>query len=161
MSNSRAKLMSDAPVADIGPLDIRRSAMDLLAFREHSMQELITKLLRKFPGCEHIDSQLQQLATENLQSDQRFAEAFVRSRVYKGQGPLRIRNELRQRGIASTLIELTLEQAGVDWFAVISELSARKYGDAPVRDEKDKAKRIRFFQYRGFSYELIKHTLDG
>ena len=146
--------------SDISPLDIRRSAMDLLAFREHSMQELATKLLRKFPGCEHIDSQLQQLATENLQSDQRFAEAFVRAKINKGQGPLRISNELRQRGIASTLIELTLEQAEIDWFAVIAELSIRKYGDSAVRDEKEKAKRIRFFQYRGFSYELIKHALD-
>jgi regulatory protein len=153
--------MSVNSITEIKPLDIRRSAMDLLAFREHSLQELSTKLHRKFPDCPFIEAQLQILIDENLQSDQRFAEAFVRSKINKGHGPLRIKNELKQRGVDSKFIALAIEVAAVDWLDVLRELSYKKYGDTLPEGQKEKAKRVRFFQYRVFDYQLINKVFCG
>lgn len=179
----------------IKPVDIRRAAMDLLAFREHSIQELVTKLTRRFQKkyfgrsrntrsvrcgedqcyedqcheeslqeIDHLDDliidQIDILADEDLQSDQRFAESFVRSRINKGQGPLRIKRELTARGVSSQIVSMSIEGAGTDWTRVIMELSNRKYGDSKVQDDREKAKRIRFFQYRGFNYEHIAMVIN-
>ena len=54
---------------------------------------------------------MQRLADEGLQSDVRFAEAFVRSRILRGHGLTRIRQDIRQKGIADELVGQTLERS--------------------------------------------------
>ena len=83
------------------PLKLERDAyqvaLDLLARREHARVELEQKLQKKgFPES-RIHQALQQLTEKGFQSDERYIEDFVRSRVYKGNGPLRILQELRLR----------------------------------------------------------------
>ena len=84
--------MSDLEFSKPQPLQlIRIKAMDILARREHSRKELFTKLSSHFPDyIDQLDDVLDQLKEGHLQSDQRFAEAFVRSRVNRGQGPQRL-----------------------------------------------------------------------
>lgn len=144
-------------------VDVRRAAMDLLARREHSRLELSQKLGRKFPHQrELLEDEISILETEGLQSDARLAEAFVRARTNRGQGPVKIRIELRSKGVADETISLALEQCGVDWFELISEVASKKYGDH-FREEnvsqlvsmKTRAKVSRFLQQRGFSFEHI------
>jgi regulatory protein len=69
------------------PAKIRSAAMDLLTGREFSRAELAKKLDNRFDGDSAISAVLDRLQEEGLQSDQRFAEAFLRSRIYRGQGP--------------------------------------------------------------------------
>ncbi|WP_426417373.1 regulatory protein RecX [Aestuariirhabdus sp. LZHN29] len=139
--------------------DIRRAAMNLLARREHSQQELREKLQRRF-APELIDTEISRLADESLQSDQRFVESFVRSRLSKYQGPARIRGELRQRGVDEQLYDQMLADNPVDWFSLLAELNQKKYGEQPPLDAAEKARRIRFFQYRGFNFEQINTVVD-
>ena len=68
----------------IDPNDIRIAAMDFLARREHSRRELRQKLLRRFKAPELIDTQLNRLTEENLQSDSRYAGSFLRQRIHPG-----------------------------------------------------------------------------
>lgn len=135
--------------------------MDLLARREHTRLELSQKLARRFPHQrELLEDEISILETEGLQSDARLAEAFVRTRTNRGQGPVRIRMELRRKGVPDETISLALEQCGVDWFELVSEVASKKYGD---REEnvsqqvslKTRAKVSRFLQQRGFSFEHI------
>ncbi|RRJ85082.1 regulatory protein RecX [Aestuariirhabdus litorea] len=139
--------------------DIRRAAMNLLARREHSRQELFEKLQRRF-SQELVDPELDRLADENLQSDERFTESFIRSRLARYQGPARIRGELRQRGVQEALYERVLSGIPVDWFALLAELNQRKFAGAPAANAAEKARRIRFFQYRGFSFDQISSLMD-
>jgi regulatory protein len=74
--------------------------MNYLARREHSQEELRLKLSQRGFSERLINEVIGELRDENLQSDARFAEVFTRSRVAKGYGVYRIRQELRQRGIA-------------------------------------------------------------
>lgn len=138
---------------EINPADIRFSAMNFLARREHSYRELKQKLKKRFPSDELIELELQRLADENLQNDARFAEAFVRQRTNSGYGPVRTRQELRERGILDAAISDAIECIGIDWPSVADEAYRKKYGEMPAIDLKEKAKRSRFMQYRGFAPE--------
>ncbi|NQX87631.1 MAG: regulatory protein RecX [Halioglobus sp.] len=125
--------------------------MDLLARREHAASELRCKLQRRFQDESLLDEQLRRLADDKLQSDARFAEGYVRQRVQRGYGPLRLLAELRQRGVAGRDAAMALEVAGVDWCERASAALRKKFGHLPPLEQKEKARRIRFIQRRGFS----------
>jgi len=125
--------------------------MNLLARREHSVHELRSKLQRRFPNAERIDEELHQLIAERLQSDVRFAASYARQRISHGYGPLRLREELRERGIAETDVAAAMAGMEIDWCAVATEVMHKKFGTRDAVDLKAKARRARFMQYRGFA----------
>ena len=149
--------------------DVRLAALNLLARREHSFYELVEKLARKFPPelATTVATQLQQ---DNLQNDERFVESFVRYRSLQGKGPLRIKLELRQKGIADALIQQQLNSDEYDWFELAKELYQRKFHSHvgfdsssvnPIKiDQKEKAKRLRFLAYRGFNGEQSAYAMQ-
>ena len=138
---------------------IRIAAMDILTGREYSRAELATKLNRRFDHHPDIDQVLQQLSEDGLQSDARFTEAFIRSRVLRGHGMTRIRQDIRQKGIAAQLVEAGLEEADVDWFELALDVAQRKFGHRPAEDQRERARRMRFMQYRGFNFDQVKYAL--
>lgn len=140
---------------------IRSVAMDLLTGREYSRAELGKKLEKRFEGNESIGDVLERLQEEGLQSDERFTEAFLRSRLYRGHGLARIKMDIRQKGIRDELLEAAVEQSDIDWFALAREVAQRKFGSSLATEQKEKAKRMRFLQYRGFNFEQIKYALSG
>jgi regulatory protein len=143
----------------INPADIRLAAMNLLARREHSTRELFRKLTARFGEPELVEEQIQRLTDERLQSDQRFAESFVRQRALRGKGPLRLRQEMRERGISDPDIERALTEADIDWQAVAADVLVKKFGSVKASDLKEKARRNRFMQYRGFGDEHYRSSL--
>jgi len=145
---------------DVTGVDIRRAAMDLLARREHSLRELDNKLTRRFGESLLIYPELDRLRDEGLQSDERFAEVYLFSRAQRLYGPQRIKAELRERGISDTVAEATFKAADTDWRGNLEKLAASKFGDEPAIDFKEKAKRMRFLQYRGFSVEMISELVN-
>ena len=89
-------------------------------------------------------------------SETRFAESFARSRVERGQGPVRIRRDLRRHGVSAEQVELALEAMAVDWFARATEVRERRFGEAPPADLRARSKQCRFLEYRGFTAEQIR-----
>ena len=138
------------------PLEARKKAMDFLARREYGQTELIRKLADKGFEREVAEQAVCQLTDEGLQSDQRFAESFVQSRISQGKGPVRIRMDLGQRGIGDATIEMALEEADPDWRALAREQRHKKFGTATPADFKEKARQMRFLQYRGFEQDHIQ-----
>ncbi|WFE71071.1 regulatory protein RecX [Halomonas sp. M1] len=145
---------------DASPRDV---AIQLLARREYSRAELARKLCQKAFEPEAIQSCLDALVEQSLQSDARFAESFIRSRIARGQGVIRIKGELRQRGVDQETLAAALaaveEREAVDWFELARETLARRYtspGDTP----KERAKRERFLASRGFDFEQIRYALS-
>lgn len=76
-----------------------------------------------------IEDLLDTLSSEGLQSDERFAESFMHHRVNKGQGPMKINQELRQRGIEQNLIEIVLESESIDWCSLAGTVRVKKFGE--------------------------------
>lgn len=142
------------------PVAVRRAAMDLLARREHGRVELTRKLQRKGAPAELIEPALDRLADEGLLNETRYLDAYVASRARAGYGPLRIREELSQRGLARQQIEQALESAAIDWAAALQELWQRRFGVLPV-DAKEKGRQGRFLAYRGYSMESVSRLLRG
>lgn len=135
--------------------DYKHIAMDLLARREHSRRELINKLkIRGYEG-EEVEAYLDRLAERGLQSDQRFAESYVRMRSSTGYGQRRISQELQQKGIEESRISQIYEEMELDWYQIALEIWQKKYNQLPGNDLKLKAKQSRFLQYRGFDFDII------
>lgn len=146
--------------SEVTAVDVRRAAMDLLARREHSRQELQRKLARRFAvDAEVIFSVINQLTQEGLQSDQRLAEALLRYRSNRGQGPLKIKAEMREKCIESALIEQIFDEANIDWFDLALRVLEKRYGDGSAVDASERAKRTRFLQQRGFSFDQIQTVM--
>ena len=153
--------------------ELRLAAMGLLARREHSSQELLVKLRQRFRRRACPDEQVQDVLTtltkEGLLSDERFALSTVRQLVSRGYGPRRITETFRQQGIEGYLSRAlaTAFDGPIDWYAEAASAYQKKYhGDAIMGDwdsrQRERAKRMRFLQYRGFDAEVCQALVfDG
>jgi regulatory protein len=137
----------------------RKRAMDLLARREHSRLELLTKLVQK--GCSRIvaEQALDELEQERLLSEDRFVESLVQTRRDQGHGPIRIRHDLRNKGISDHLIDRWLDEGDSDWLDIIARVRRQKFGDELPADYTERARQARFLQTRGFTAEQIQKVL--
>ena len=129
--------------------------------REHSLAELETKLGTKTQSADLLFTVLDELKAANYQSDSRFTESFVRSRANRGYGPIRIRRELKIKGIKNNMIEDFLDVNSAVWYENARIQYHKKYGEDPVSDYNTWTKRARFMQSRGFSSEHIQVTLPS
>lgn len=137
---------------------IKSAAIRLLAMREHSRVELRTKLGRKFASAALINSLLETLADEGLQSDQRFAQAYLAMRQRQGKGPQLIKMELKQKGISEQLIAELFSGELEDWEVRAQNQRVKKFGQALPTDPKERARQMRFLQSRGFSAQQIRRA---
>ena len=95
------------------------------------------------------------LVAQGLLSNSRYAESFVHSRFQRGQGPLRIRAELRERGIDDGLIDACLEAYATRWKERIEQVRLKKFGQTPPGDFRERSRQMRFLQQRGFTAQQI------
>lgn len=139
---------------------LRDSALQLLGRREHSRRELRTKLAAKAGSTRALEALLDALEQQGLLSDARFAAGFVRARVARGQGPLRIRQELVQKGVGAETVALALEAQETDWFELAVSVRHKRFGADRPEHPKEYARQARFLGYRGFSQEQVRHALE-
>ena len=133
--------------------------MDLLARREHSRLELYQKLKQKKFEPNIINTELDKLSNEGLQSDERFAEAFLRSRIDKGKGPNIILSELLQRGVDELLVSNILESISEgQWCEVAYETMNKKLGNESELDYDKQLKLMKFLNNRGFTRSQIERA---
>ena len=139
----------------------RKKAMDYLARREHACRELARKLETAGFNAHVAADAIQQLTAEGLQSDRRFVESFVQSRISQGKGPVRIYADLGERGIAAGLVDEVLGDTGQDWQELAREIRLKKFGAERPVDFKEKARQMRFLQYRGFESDQIQAAVSA
>jgi regulatory protein len=140
---------------------VRRAAMDLLARREHGRVELTRKLRQRGAPVELIETALERLAQEGLLSEARYLESFVGYRARAGYGPLRIREELIQRGLSRADVEQALRDSGIDWREQLEQVWHRKFAGQLPGDARERAQQGRFLSYRGYPLDLIGRLLRG
>jgi regulatory protein len=129
--------------------------MDRLARREYGRAELASRLAGDGFDRDVADAAVERLAAEGLQDDARFAESLVRSRIRQGQGPVRILKELEQRGIDPEVAERAIDECGEDWEALARRVRERRFGPGKPKDFPEKARQMRFLEYRGFEPDQI------
>ena len=130
-------------------------AVRLLSRREHSALEIRDKLLKRDFEEEEIAQTISELQQGGWLSDERFTEAYIRMRQQKGFGPIRIAIELNERGVKESIVDSFLQADDESWRLTLEQQYAKKYKHKEIEDYNDKAKRIRFLQYRGFPLDMI------
>ena len=134
--------------------------MDYLARREYGQCELAQKLIAA--GFESVTATatVEQLTGEGLQDDRRFIESFAQSRIDQGKGPVRICQELGERGLNAGMIDEVLEDIAEDWCALAGLVRDKKFGPDLPREFKEKARQMRFLKYRGFESGHIQAAVS-
>lgn len=127
---------------------LENRAVRLLARREHSRTELQRKLKQADDGS--LDTLLEELEQKGYQSDFRYAEVLVRSRISGGYGPLKIQFELKQKGVAPDLIQQALAEQAPDWPALARSARERRFGSEIPKDRQEIMKQLRYLAGRGF-----------
>ncbi|KMN09039.1 MULTISPECIES: recombination regulator RecX [Pseudomonas] len=140
---------------------VRRAAMDLLARREHGRVELTRKLRQRGACPDMIDIALDRLTEEGLLSESRYLESYINYRAGSGYGPLRIREELGQRGLSRGDIEEALRESGFNWQEQLEDTWRRKFAGKLPEDAKERARQGRFLSYRGYTMDMIGRVLSG
>jgi regulatory protein len=139
-------------------------AVALLARRDYSTAELRRKLKDRGYLEGAIEPVLIDLEETRKLDDQRYGNNVVAYRARRGQGPARIRNELRRSGLGDEQIEAAVAgtgEEGPDFIALAREARRRKFGSELPTDWKERARQARFLQYRGFSTDHIRAVLEG
>ena len=174
-NDSRSLLQRDldnvASAASDSIKKTQKKAIQLLSRRDHSRGELAGKLADELLSVDDLNRVLDELSEQNLLCDMRFADMFVRSRLNRGQGEQRIRQELRNKQVASHFIDEAFSAHSIDWSYQANEQLAKKFdrikrlklqeieecGEMiPYAElQKLRAKSMRFLQQRGFSGDVI------
>ena len=156
------------------------SACRMLGIREHSEKQIRVKLTNKGFDKNQVSDAVQYLYREAWLSNERFCEVFIRSRVTKGQGKVRIEFELLQNEISQSLIDKAFEDENVNWQSECEKVLAKKvltffsdsvYGKEQFLDNltkvairplkfKYKIKIDRFMKYRGFDSSQVKKAFS-
>jgi regulatory protein len=164
---------------------LRWLAFYYLSRREHGRAELRQKLIDKEQDPEKIDALLDEFVEKGYQSDYRTTLMLIRENIRKGRGRGRIKQEFYKKKIAmprniDELIDMANSESdefsefvdedadslveGVDWLKLAVAARTKKYGDDIPTEQKDKAKQLRFLQYRGFKgevcFDALNYTLD-
>lgn len=145
--------------------ELYQYAVFMLSRRDYGTIELQRRLARRIRERDREtqtitdDSYLSQVMTHlrenNYIDDNRVVYSFFRRYLNKSYGPLRIRQELRAKGFPNEIIERLFEEDETDWYLLCQEVQEKKFGGSKPKDFKEKAKQIRYLQYRGFTSDYI------
>lgn len=147
--------------SEVEPLDSRAArvaALDALARRDHPAEDLRRKLVVKGYDAALVAELIERLCVEKLIDDRRYVENFIAYHAGRGQGPLRVRADLRRIGIADALIEDAVE-AYPDWLVQLRKAHQKKFGAQRPTHYADRQRQARFLGYRGFTGAQIRMAL--
>jgi len=142
------------------PRAVKQAALKHLARRDHAAGELARKLRDHGfePGA--VAGVLSDLSAKRFLDDERFTEQFVSYHAARGQGPARIRAELRALGLPTESIDRHLH-AVEGWHERARLARRKKFGARVPKDFRTRARQARFLEYRGFTAEHIRAALEG
>lgn len=131
-----------------------------LGRREHSISELKNKLGRKTDNLEWIEKTIEQLIKLGYLNDKRFTENFLRDcNEFKKYGPVRIKKELKLKGVENDIINEVMQESEFDYFEAALEYLNNKYRE-PIKDKKDRDRITRFFLGKGYGFDIIRYAFS-
>ena len=129
-----------------------------MARRDYSSEDLRLKLLEKGYDAAVVLPLLGALRDEKLLDDRRYLENFVAYHAARGQGPVRIRADLRRHGLQGPLVEEYLD-AYPDWIVLLKQARLKKFGAKAATNYAERQRQARFLGYRGFTSAQIRMAL--
>jgi len=138
--------------------ELRDITVRYLTRREHGIEELTQKQVQRGADTSLAETVVAGLAEENLVSDERFTEMFVRTRMQQLNGPIKIRAELRGLGVSDRLIAQAMPEDRESWFGIALKWAGKRC-HGPL-DYAGRAKIYRGLVNRGFTHDQANTALD-
>ena len=158
--------LRDAIAAEAARLAVYDRALNMLAFRARSANELTRSLVRKGAERTDVDRAIVRLQEQGLLDDAAFAQAFTRAKVLgANQSRRRVQQELGRKGVAREVSEAAIsavfEAEGIDQREVV-EAAARKKARSLARlDPSVQRRRLyAFLARRGYEGDDIRRAMD-
>ncbi|MGH1410159.1 MAG: regulatory protein RecX [Aeromonas sp.] len=139
----------------------RAFAMRSLARRESAESELANRLRQQGFNEEVIEAVVDYCRGYNWVNDERYGAMAVRAGAAKGHGPLKIRFDLRRKGLDDGQIDAAFEQPELDWFALAFELLERRAKIAELADFKLRMKWLKYLLGRGFTQDQARYAISA
>lgn len=139
----------------------RDVALRYLSTRDRTRFEVESHLLEKGFTPEEAAHVLAYLEENHIIDDDDYCERFVRYCIEKGRGPLRIRQDLANKGISPGMIQKVLEVhygSDMEFESALSEAEKCIFENGDK--EKQKARLARRLASRGFRADVIYRVID-
>ncbi len=133
----------------------------ILVRREYSQKELSQKLNINGFHSDVIDDCLDFIKKENYQSDLRYAEMIINTRINQRYGLKKIKLELQQQSINPDIVNSLLNKFEDTWLENAEFLIRKKAKDKNLSDNKVLNKIKNFLLYRGYDYDTIKTAINN
>ena len=143
------------------------AGLRILNYRFNSEAELRAKLDRKEFPHDAIDAAIERLRREKWLDDGRFAAAFVRTRLRKGIGRLRIKRELQAAGVDSATIAHALDIPDHDDRAAAIASARKRLAVLRRRDDDDaiRQKLVAYLFRQGYdsslAIDIVREAMNG
>jgi len=155
----RADRSAPATLAPDDPSGVRLAALRLLNRRDYCAAELVARLVERGADKQLAAEVVAGLGRERMVDDARYAENFVAWHAGRGQGPIRIAHELKELGVAATMVDEAVDASSATWRERCAKVRRRRFGDEPPTEWKERGRQARFLQYRGFSADQVRAAL--
>jgi regulatory protein len=139
----------------------RAFAMRSLARRESAESELANRLRKHGFNDEVIGAVLDYCRGYHWIDDERYGAMAVRAGASKGHGPIKIRFELRRKGLCDSQIETAFDQPELDWFELAFELLQRRTRASDLEDFKLRMKWLKYLLGRGFNQDQARYAISA
>ena len=138
--------------------DCLNAAYHYLSYRPRSEGEIRQWLHRRGFANEVAEQTIIKLREQNLSDDFAFARFWKENRLsFRPKSKRLIKKELRDKKVAAEIIEQVTED--IDDEAIAYKLGSNRISTLAHLDYPDFYRRLSsYLTYRGFSYEVIKHT---
>lgn len=137
-------------------------AQAILSRRDHAEAEVREKLSRKGFSDEQIEATISWLKENKLINDKEFARKYSESILLaKPVGPMWVRMKLRQRGVASSVIENTLNTIfSVEYQQSLVQEAITSWRRTHAAKANDRVALWRHLAARGFSPDIISRSVE-
>ena len=146
-------------------VDAKQKAFDYLAYKPRTETEVRRKLRKKDISSSVIEDVIARLYELEYIDDESYAHDYAHNRFSsKKYGPVRIRRELKERGVDRHLADAAVDElfAEVDATAAAWEHAEKRWPRLADEDDprRRRQKMYRYLRRRGFTSDTIRPILD-
>ena len=141
--------------------EAKQKALDYLSRFARTELQVVRYLKRKGFTAEEVSSTIAYLREHRFVNDEAYAESFIENRIQRGDGPIKIKQLLLQKGIDSATAQRLIEEFyPVELQLERAEVVIRKRVRSKVLSRDWRQRIFRFVASRGFPPYVIIQAFE-
>lgn len=134
----------------------KKIAASLLSYKSYTCQEIYQRLVRKGIDTETAELTVAEFVKAGILNDAEYARMYIHDALVLGmKGLFRIKQELRAKGVALSVIDRAAEEVDVDTEEMLESYARIRFGDKEFFDWRELEKAKAHLARRGFSLSEI------